>query len=72
MLGKFFQLLKIKCRATVLADCFNALKILYKHPNIDSSKVFITGPVEVQLTGIAEKLAPEGERFHISFIGQRK
>ena len=62
--------------ATVLADCFNALKILYKHPNIDSSKVFITGwslggstAIYSAWEPLAEKLAPEGERFagHIAF-----
>ncbi|GIT33240.1 MAG: hypothetical protein Ct9H300mP3_07710 [Gammaproteobacteria bacterium] len=26
-----------------LADCFNALKILSKHPDIDATKIFITG-----------------------------
>ena len=29
--------------ATVMTDCFNALKILSKHPDIDSSKIFIAG-----------------------------
>ena len=62
--------------ATVLADCFNALKILSKHPDIDSSKVFITGwslggstAIYSAWEPLAEKLAPEGERFagHLAF-----
>ena len=29
--------------ATVMTDCFNALKILVKHPKIDASKIFLAG-----------------------------
>ena len=62
--------------ATVLSDCFNALKILSKHPNIDSAKVFITGwslggstAIYSAWEPLAEKLAPDGERFagHLAF-----
>ena len=62
--------------ATVMTDCFNALKILSKHPNIDSSKIFIAGwslggstAVYSAWDPLAEKLAPEGERFagHLAF-----
>ena len=62
--------------ATVMTDCFNALKILSKHPNIDSSKIFIAGwslggstAVYSAWEPLAEKLAPEGERFagHLAF-----
>ena len=62
--------------ATVLADCFNALKILSKHPDIDSSRIFIAGwslggstAIYSAWEPLAEKLAPEGERFagHIAF-----
>ena len=62
--------------ATVLADCFNALKILSKHPDIDATKIFITGwslggstAVYSAWEPLAEKLAPGGERFagHIAF-----
>ena len=28
--------------ATVMTDCFNALKILAKHPKIDAAKIFIS------------------------------
>ena len=62
--------------ATVLTDCFNALKILSKHPDIDANKIFITGwslggstALYSAWEPLAEKLAPEGERFagHIAF-----
>ena len=62
--------------ATVMTDCFNALKILSKHPDIDSSKIFIAGSSLGGSTAIysaweplAEKLAPDGERFagHLAF-----
>ena len=62
--------------ATVLADCFNALKILSKHPDIDPTKIFITGwslggstAIYSAWEPLAEKLAPGGERFagHIAF-----
>ena len=62
--------------ATVMTDCFNALKILSKHPDIDSSKIFIAGWSLGGTTAIysaweplAEKLAPDGERFagHLAF-----
>jgi dienelactone hydrolase len=62
--------------ATVMTDCFNALKILSMHPDIDSSKIFIAGwslggsvAIYSAWEPIAEKLAPEGERFagHLAF-----
>ena len=62
--------------ATVMTDCFNALKILSKHPDIDSSKIFIAGwslggstAIYSAWEPLAEKLAPDGERFagHLAF-----
>ena len=62
--------------ATVMTDCFNALKILSKHPDIDSSKIFIAGwslggstAIYSAWEPVAEKLAPDGERFagHLAF-----
>ena len=62
--------------ATVLTDCFNALRILSKHPDIDSGKIFIAGwslggstAIYSAWEPLAEKLAPEGERFagHLAF-----
>ena len=62
--------------ATVLSDCFNALKILSKHPDIDASKIFIAGwslggstAIYSAWEPLAEKLAPDGERFagHLAF-----
>jgi dienelactone hydrolase len=62
--------------ATVMTDCFNALKILSDHPDIDSSKIFIAGwslggstAIYSAWEPLAEKLAPEGERFagHLAF-----
>ena len=62
--------------ATVMTDCFNAVKILSKHPDIDSSKIFIAGwslggstAIYSAWEPLAEKLAPDGERFagHLAF-----
>ena len=62
--------------ATVMTDCFNALKILTKHPKIDDSKIFLAGwslggssAIYSAWEPLAEKLAPEGERFagHLAF-----
>ena len=62
--------------ATVMTDCFNALKILSKHQDIDSSKIFIAGwslggstAIYSAWEPLAEKLAPDGERFagHLAF-----
>lgn len=62
--------------ATVMSDCFNALKILSKHPDIDGSKIFIAGwslggstAIYSAWEPLAEKLAPDGERFagHLAF-----
>ena len=62
--------------ATVMTDCFNALKILSKHPDIDVSKIFIAGwslggstAIYSAWEPLAEKLAPDGERFagHLAF-----
>ena len=62
--------------ATVLTDCFNALRLLSKHPDIDSSKIFIAGwslggstAIYSAWEPLAEKLAPDGERFagHLAF-----
>ena len=62
--------------ATVISDCFNALKILSKHPDIDASKIFIAGwslggstAIYSAWEPLAEKLAPDGERFagHLAF-----
>ena len=62
--------------ATVMTDCFNALKILVKHPKIDASKIFLAGwslggssAIYSAWEPLAEKLAPEGERFagHLAF-----
>tara|TARA_B100001123_G_scaffold85195_1_gene97786 strand:+ start:12914 stop:13843 length:930 start_codon:yes stop_codon:yes gene_type:complete len=62
--------------ATTLTDCFNALKILSKHPDIDETKIFIAGwslggstALYSAWEPLAEKLAPDGERFagHIGF-----
>ena len=62
--------------ATVLTDCFKALQILSKHPDIDAKKIFITGwslggstALYSAWEPLTEKLAPEGERFagHIAF-----
>ena len=62
--------------ATVMSDCFNALKILSKHPDIDASKIFIAGwslggstAIYSAWEPLAEKLAPDGERFagHLAF-----
>ncbi len=62
--------------ATVMTDCFNALKILSKHPDIESSKIFIAGwslggstAIYSAWEPLAEKLAPDGERFagHLAF-----
>ena len=62
--------------ATVMTDCFNALKILSKHPDIDSSKIFIAGwslggstAIYSAWEPLAEKLVPDGERFagHLAF-----
>ncbi len=62
--------------ATVMSDCFNALKILSQHPDIDASKIFIAGwslggstAIYSAWEPLAEKLAPDGERFagHLAF-----
>ena len=62
--------------ATVMTDCFNSLKILSKHPDIDAKNIFIAGwslggstALYSAWKPLAEKLAPEGERFagHIAF-----
>jgi dienelactone hydrolase len=62
--------------ATVMTDCFNALKILSKHPDIESSKIFIAGwslggstAIYSAWEPLAEKLSPDGERFagHLAF-----
>tara|TARA_B100001123_G_scaffold386322_1_gene460658 strand:+ start:122 stop:1054 length:933 start_codon:yes stop_codon:yes gene_type:complete len=62
--------------ATTLTDCFNALKVLSKHPDIDTNNVFIAGwslggstALYAAWEPLAEKLAPDGERFtgHIAF-----
>ena len=62
--------------ATVMTDCFNALKFLSNHPDINSSKIFIAGwslggstAIYSAWEPLAEKLAPDGERFagHLAF-----
>ena len=62
--------------ATVMTDCFNALKILAQHPKIDAAKIFLAGwslggssAIYSAWEPLAEKLAPEGERFagHLAF-----
>ena len=62
--------------ATVLADCFNALKVLSDHPDIDSNQIYIAGwslggsaAIYSAWEPLAEKLAPKGERFagHLAF-----
>ena len=62
--------------ATTLTDCFNALKMLSKHPDIDEKNIFIAGwslggstALYSAWEPLAEKLAPKGERFagHIAF-----
>ena len=62
--------------ATVLADCFNALKLLSDHPDIDSNQIYIAGwslggstAIYSAWEPLAEKLAPTGERFagHLAF-----
>ena len=62
--------------ATVMTDCFNALKILAKHSKIDAAKIFLAGwslggsaAIYSAWQPLAEKLAPEGERFagHLAF-----
>ena len=62
--------------ATVLADCFNALKLLSDHPDIDSYQIYIAGwslggstAIYSAWEPLAEKLAPTGERFagHLAF-----
>ena len=56
--------------AMMMVDTFEAMKIVSKHPDVDSSRLGITG---WSLGGtvsfysfwepLAEKLAPDGERF---------
>ena len=62
--------------ATTLTDCFGALKMLSKHPDIDEKNIFIAGwslggstALYSAWEPLAEKLAPKGERFagHIAF-----
>ena len=63
--------------ATVLSDCFNALKLLSDHPDIDSNQIYIAGwslggstAIYSAWEPLAEKLAPTGERFagHLAFL----
>ena len=56
--------------ATAQTDCFEALKILSNHPDIESNNIFIAGwsfggstAIYSAWEPIAEKLAPNGERF---------
>jgi dienelactone hydrolase len=56
--------------AMMLADCYQALRMLSTHPSIDSSRIALAGwslGGTVALYGawnpIAEQLAPDGERF---------
>tara|TARA_B100000965_G_C19533578_1_gene732253 strand:+ start:199 stop:1128 length:930 start_codon:yes stop_codon:yes gene_type:complete len=56
--------------ATAQTDCFEALKILSNHPDIETNNIFIAGwsfggstAIYSAWEPIAEKLAPNGERF---------
>ena len=56
--------------ATAQTDCFEALKILLNHPDIEPNNIFIAGwsfggstAIYSAWEPIAEKLAPDGERF---------
>ena len=56
--------------ATAQTDCFEALKILSNHPDIETKNIFIAGwsfggssAIYSAWEPIAEKLAPNGERF---------
>ena len=56
--------------ATAQTDCFEALKILSNHPDIEPNNIFIAGwsfggstAIYSAWEPIAEKLAPDGERF---------
>ena len=62
--------------ATTLTDCFMALRLLTKHPDIDNKNISITGwslggstALYAAWEPLAEKLAPDGERFssHLAF-----
>ncbi len=62
--------------AMSLTDCYEALKLLYKHPKIEKNNIFIAGwsfggstAVYAAWEPLAEKLAPNGERFkgHLAF-----
>ena len=56
--------------ATAQTDCFEALKILSNHPDIETNNIFIAGwsfggstAIYSAWEPIAERLAPNGERF---------
>ena len=62
--------------AMSLSDCYEALKLLSKHPKIKKNNIFIAGwsfggstAVYAAWEPLAEKLAPNGERFkgHLAF-----
>ena len=62
--------------AMSLTDCYEALKLLSKHPKIEKNNIFIAGwsfggstAVYAAWEPLAEKLAPNGERFkgHLAF-----
>ena len=62
--------------AMLMADAYEALKFLSKHPDIDNKKIGITGwslggtsSLYAAWLPLAEKLAPNGERFasHLSY-----
>ena len=62
--------------AMSLTDCYEALKLLSKHPKISKNNIFIAGwsfggstAVYAAWEPLAEKLAPKGERFkgHLAF-----
>ena len=62
--------------ATTLTDCFMALKLLTKHPDIDNKNISIAGwslggstALYAAWEPLAEKLAPDGEKFssHLAF-----
>ena len=56
--------------ATAQTDCFEALKLLSNHPDIEANNIFIAGwsfggttAIYSAWEPVAEKLAPDGERF---------
>lgn len=62
--------------ASMISDCFSALKLIHTHPDIDNKNISIAGwslggstALYSAWKPIAEKLAPQGERFssHLAF-----